>query len=379
MTQSKKLSLAATLTFVGAAVSVFQTNSFFALRSGAAGLRSFCQVGSFDCVAIEMSKYAEIAPGIPLSALAAGWLFAQLGILIHAIVSQSESSARFAFITSSISLLTSLIYIGIMAGVMKVGCILCLTLDALNLLIFGTLFSLKNTKLPNWKLVLGAGVGAIGIMLFLSKVLNPLADISTAQINEYIDSILLSKPVAVSYSPNEIVSGPSDASVTIVKFSDFECPACKMGAQGLHPVLSQYKSKVRFVFKNHPLDNACNRAISRPMHHHACELARIGLCAQASGKFESIYETLFENQEELAKAQASEIYSILKSHGVTNADELKACAGSPETTAKLSKQIEEGLSLGIASTPTFYVNGIKVEGGLPTPAWKVLIERLSQK
>ncbi|MCM0607098.1 MAG: thioredoxin domain-containing protein [Xanthomonadaceae bacterium] len=384
MTKSRKLLIAAALTFVGAAVSVYQTNHYYQLRSGMGGLKSFCQVGSFDCVAIETSRYAELIAGIPLSGLAAGWLFAQFALLLMALVSNSRAAARFAFFQSIVSLGASAVYLGIMAVVIKSWCILCLSLDLINAVNFAILFSAQkqngipvSNDTPLWKHAVGAGLGSLAIMWFLSRSMNPLVDVTPTQMNEYIDSIMLTKPVAVSYTKDEVISGPENAPITIIKFSDFECPACKMGAQAVHPILSEYHDKIKFVFKNHPLDQACNRKITRPLHQRACELARIGLCAQSRGLMEKVYETFFDNQKLVSKV-GTDIFAVLTSHGV-NDSSLKACAASAETAGRLNKQIEEGIALGIGSTPTFYVNGILITGGLPAPAWKILVERLLKK
>lgn len=385
MNSSRKLLTAAALTLVGAAVSVYQTHHFFELRSGMSGLRTFCQIGSFDCVAVELSKYAEIIPGLPLSALAAAWLIVQLVILLMAAFSPSRALTRFAFFQSILSLGTTLVYLGVMAGVLKAWCILCLTLDGINLINFFILFSAQkqsnaqsSSDSLSWKLVLGTGAGTLALAMIFSRALNPMSGISQTQITEYVDSLLLAKPIAVNFTPQEVVSGSAQAPITIIKFSDFECPACKMGAQSIHPVLSQFGDRIKFVFKNHPLDNTCNRKITRPLHKNACLLARIALCAQSQGKMETVYETFFDNQDEIAKGSLDP-FTALATHGISDVNSLKTCAASPETQTKLSKQIEEGIALGIDSTPTFFINGIKIAGGVPAPVWKQLIERLLKK
>lgn len=380
MTLNRKLTVAAGLTIVGAAISIYQTYEFFKVRAGEGALKTFCKAGSFDCVAVEMSKYAEVLPGIPTSALASGWLLAQLIVIIIALLNDSKTARRWAAVQSTVSLATSVVLLYVMVGILKTGCVLCLSLDAVNIANFALLLPfLKEGKSGSedgsmWKLIIGTGVGSVLAMWVLSRALNPLASISEVQIGEYVDSVLLNKPVAVSVTADDVVFGPENAAITIVKFSDFECPACKMGAQGLHPVLKLYPGQVRFAFKNHPLDNTCNRKISRPLHKKACELAKIALCVKQQGKFESYYEIAFENQEEFAKS-STDVYEVLKTHGF-NTDELKACAAKPETAQKLTKQIEEGIAAGVESTPTFFVNGIKIAGGVPTTIWKALIDRL---
>jgi protein-disulfide isomerase len=127
------------------------------------------------------------------------------------------------------------------------------------------------------------------------------------------------------------------------------------------------------VFRNFPLDSGCNRKMERPMHPYACEAAKYVQCANQQGKFEAVYEAFFQNQASFAPGKLSELAAG------TGADtaKLTQCMNAPETAIALSRDIEEGIVLGIQSTPTFFINGHKYEGVLPPEAWKKLIEKLS--
>jgi protein-disulfide isomerase len=166
--------------------------------------------------------------------------------------------------------------------------------------------------------------------------------------------------------------GPDNAPITVVEFSDFQCPHCRIGAQALHAVLGQHPGKVQLIVKAFPLDRKCNRKIESEMHAFACEAAGTVRCAQEQGKFKEIYEALFENQE-LLESKGPRAIAI--EHGL-DAAQLDTCLKNPATQQILTQEIEEGIQLGVAATPTYFVNGHKMEGPNPLAVWNKVIEVL---
>ena len=77
----------------------------------------------------------------------------------------------------------------------------------------------------------------------------------------------------------DFILGPEDARVTLVEFSDFECPYCRNAANGVHDIMEKFDGDVRLVFKNFPLDVACNQQMKEPMHRLACKAATLAWCA----------------------------------------------------------------------------------------------------
>jgi protein-disulfide isomerase len=131
---------------------------------------------------------------------------------------------------------------------------------------------------------------------------------------------------------------------------------------------------VRVVFRNFPLDQACNRKVDRMMHAHACEAARAALCAHQQGKFAAAYEALFQHQESITSGSEGVSLKLVQDAGA-DGSQLNGCVGSPETAAALSRDIEEGINLGISSTPTFFINGHRTMP-MPPAAWGKLIDEL---
>jgi protein-disulfide isomerase len=165
--------------------------------------------------------------------------------------------------------------------------------------------------------------------------------------------------------------GPKNAPITIVKFSDFQCPSCKFGAFALHPILLRYPEKIRLVIRNFPLDPTCNREVPQGGHAHACEAAKIAVCANQQGKFKAVYEQFFEHQDEIA---AGRVHGLAAGLGLDMA-KIDECVTKPETMGAIKADIEEGIKLGVSSTPTFFFNGKKIEGGMPSEVWQKLLEQ----
>jgi protein-disulfide isomerase len=138
--------------------------------------------------------------------------------------------------------------------------------------------------------------------------------------------------------------------------------------------LNRYPGKIKVVFRNFPLDMACNHNMKQPLHTVACEAARVAYCANQQGKFKEVYEDIFENQNDLKPGMPAE---LAKKAGLDEA-KLNACVQSTETQMAIQSDIAEADRLQVQSTPTLFVNGHKVEGGLPIPVWDKLIDAMAK-
>lgn len=159
--------------------------------------------------------------------------------------------------------------------------------------------------------------------------------------------------------------GPENAPVTIIEFSDFECPFCKRGADTVKEVVKEYPDKVRVAFKNLPLD----------FHKNAEPAAKAALAAGKQGKFWEMHDALFENQRTLTE----DFFLKTAEKLGLDMDKFKADMKSPE----IQKQIEEDKQLaqkaGIRGTPGFVINGVKLSGAQPLPRFKEVIDKWLEK
>jgi protein-disulfide isomerase len=160
----------------------------------------------------------------------------------------------------------------------------------------------------------------------------------------------------------------------LVEFADFQCPGCGMAARRMHHLLKTYGDKIQVVFKNFPLDSSCNPHIKSRLHEHACAAAKAAHCAHKQGKFEVMYEKLFQNQRELSQAILSDWAAELKLDKAA----FEACLASPEAEAAVQKDIAQAHTLGLVSTPTFYVAGRKVEGMIDENRLRALLKELGK-
>ena len=160
---------------------------------------------------------------------------------------------------------------------------------------------------------------------------------------------------------NSPSKGPKDAKVTIVEFSDFQCPFCSRGMATMEEVMKAYPNDVRLVFKNLPL----------PMHPQAEPAAKAALAAGKQGKFWEFHDTLFKNQQKLS----DEFFlSEAKNLGL-DIDKFKADMASAEIAQQIEADKKIAASQNINGTPGFFVNGVAVRGAYPTAHFKTIIDR----
>jgi protein-disulfide isomerase len=155
----------------------------------------------------------------------------------------------------------------------------------------------------------------------------------------------------------DFIIGPDDAPVTLVEFSDFECTYCRTAANGVHDTLEKFGDDVRFVFKNYPLDTACNDSMEQPLHRLACEAAVIARCAgeQDPALFWETHDALFREPQ----LTADTLHRIPTDLGL-DLDRLDTCIGAPPAAEAVQADIALGRSLGVSGTPVFFANGKKL-------------------
>ena len=141
--------------------------------------------------------------------------------------------------------------------------------------------------------------------------------------------------------------GPQDAKVTIVEFSDFECPACRQAHFQLNEVLDKFGSQVKFVYRDFPL----------PKHKQALPAAVAAHCAGEQGKYWEMHDQLFKSE----RLDGDQVKNIAGKVGV-DLVKFDACLQEPKRAEEVMKDMADGEKYGVNSTPTFYVNGYLVVG-----------------
>lgn len=156
------------------------------------------------------------------------------------------------------------------------------------------------------------------------------------------------------------ITGSKDAAVTIIEFSDFQCPFCRKSQGVIKQLLQDYRNEVRLVFKHLPLD----------IHAEAFESARAAFCAGEQSLFWQYHDALFA-----AETLSTDGLNRIATELGLSLPKFKACLTSEPSRAAVLKDKREANQYGINSTPTFVVNGKLVRGAISFEEFKTIIER----
>lgn len=158
------------------------------------------------------------------------------------------------------------------------------------------------------------------------------------------------------------IKGSGDAKVTIVEYSDFQCPFCSKASKTIAELEKKYGNKIRIAFKNFPL----------PFHSQARIAAEAAQCVKAQDPklFWKMHDAMFEDQTKLDK---DNLIATAKKIGAKEAD-FKSCIEATPYKAVIDNDMAEGQKLGIKSTPTFFINGKLVSGAQPTEVFTEVID-----
>jgi protein-disulfide isomerase len=157
------------------------------------------------------------------------------------------------------------------------------------------------------------------------------------------------------------VMGPASAKVTVVAFSDFQCPFCSRAVPTLHQIEQDYKGKIRVAFKQLPL----------PFHDKAHLAAEASLAANEQGKFWEMHDKLFANQQNLDRISLEKYAQELG----LDMSKFRSALDSGKFKDRVDRESKEGAAVGATGTPTFFINGHKLVGAQPVDAFKTAIDK----
>ena len=188
-------------------------------------------------------------------------------------------------------------------------------------------------------------------------------------------SIMACGPSEAQQSNNQIITSSGytpeinpnpDAPVQIVKFSDYQCPACKFFVSIEQKIKEDYGDQVSIVTKHFPLS----------MHPYAHVASRSAEAGRKQGKYKEMHDKIFEGQEVWSKGNAERLFIGYAEEIGLDTEVFTADMNSAEMNQIVMEQRKEGVRMGVNATPTFYINGIKVENNPQTyMGFKVLIDR----
>jgi protein-disulfide isomerase len=167
----------------------------------------------------------------------------------------------------------------------------------------------------------------------------------------------LAETVAKIQTANAAVVGDPKAPITVVEFSDFECPVCRNLHDALRGLLPNYP-QVKVIFKDFPIE---------AIHPWARTAALAGRCAyqQDPKAFWKLYDLIYDNQDLISAANVYDKVVDFASSSGLNANTFKACLSAPQAASEVDASLANGTQLEVHSTPTVFVNGRRIVGADP--------------
>ena len=372
----KYLSVLIAFTLLGLISSAVMTKMHFKLATQGLAEKSFCHVGDvFDCDAALASRYSKIETpyGTVLNS-ELGTIFYTLIFagLIYSLIKNSRATLSFMLAASTAALLYNIGMAYISLAKLGILCLMCganyIATIALVLLLpkaLGISYLQVPGFLTNYLTSLfksetqfGAHVGislavlVVGLIFF--RGLAP--EVHAARIDippeQYAAAFkeLPAKEISIQGRP---VWGNPNAKVTLVEFSDFQCPFCRLAAFTLKPYLKEYRNDIQLIYLNYPLDNACNTKLDHPMHPVSCLAAKAGVCAHKQGKFWEYHDLVFENQKRLSRSTLLE----LADQAHLDKSSFEQCLTSEDAAKVVQDDLAQGEVMDVHGTPSLFLNG----------------------
>jgi protein-disulfide isomerase len=177
---------------------------------------------------------------------------------------------------------------------------------------------------------------------------DPRVSVPTENLNQYIYG-----------TDDNYWTGTKQPKITIVEFSDFACPYCKETFPKIREISKKYQNEVKVIFRDYPI-----------VSEYSDDLALAGRCAGEQGLFWVMHDKLFLNQG------INEIDALFNLAGQIGADQTKfeKCFNDEKYIASIQKDYDDGIALNITGTPTWFINGVRIEGNIPYDIFINIIE-----
>lgn len=346
--------------------SIYLTSHYFALKFPT-GLESgsLCNLNSFfNCDKTTLSPASNIG-GVPISifGIIVG-LFVIAGMLIKN--ENYEKTVYSLLILNFVGCVVLFFYSLVILGGLCPFCTLYYIASGLTLFLF---YKKSESYLPHFPIFLVFLAIAL-IAAFVTRMsVNSKLQVSTAVVNDLIKQYYslpnLGEPAVKSEFK---IASAENAPIQMVIFSDFECPACRALSDLMPQILLRYGGKVNIQYFFYPLDNNCNPSMERPMHQYACKAAYVAVCSPVEN-FGVLHDEIFHNQEKIADY----LSDVIKSK------KLETCVADPKTKEKVQSLIAAAAPFNIRSTPSFLLNGVKIEGVLPSDQLFAIMDEILKR
>jgi len=196
-------------------------------------------------------------------------------------------------------------------------------------------------------------------LLIIALVLVSFNYLQTMNLLVKVDSL---NTIPVLKGTGAITGGVGAGELTVVEFSDFQCPFCGRAAPVVRQLREKYGDKINFEYKHFPL---------RSIHPDAQKAAEAAECARDQGQFEVYHDALFANQNGLGISALKEVAAEL---GLATV-KFNNCLDSNEKTDIVEKDFQDGLAKGVTGTPTFFVGDERIGGAVPFETLDAAVQR----
>lgn len=160
---------------------------------------------------------------------------------------------------------------------------------------------------------------------------------------------------------NSFHLGANDPKINIVEFSDFACPFCKSSSPVIRDIVLKYNKDIKLIYRDFPVKQ-----------EYSMDLAMAARCAGEQGLFWPMHDKLFQNQ---GVSEKNQIENLAKEAGVEPV-KFKNCVENKKYLPQIQKDYADATDLKITGTPTWFINGYKVEGDMPKETWEKIINEL---
>ena len=352
------------------------------------GYLSFCDVSAtISCTQVYQSPYAYLF-GIPVALLGALWFVAVLLVLAGGqwgwpSLRESAGGYVFALSTAGLGFVIYMAYTSLV--VLKAVCLMCVVtyIAVAGLFVFsGMRTPFPMTTIPRrlWqdlRAALASPAALALLLVFLVGASTAVAFVpgltarGASAAGQAVDRQSEFTRYWETQPRVQVPVSAEGATILVVKFSDYQCPACAQSYLDYKEILARYQGQypgaIRVVTKDYPLETECNSNMNRDMHQAACEAAVAARLARLKGRGEAMEEWLYTNSVALTPASVRQ--AVREIAGVMDFD-----AQYPAVLNQVKSDIALATVMNIKVTPTFFVNGVKLEGGLPRGYFELALQ-----
>lgn len=209
-------------------------------------------------------------------------------------------------------------------------------------------------------LIIGLGYGVYRFMLSPGQAADGASRLGPQNQGEQLS------PVQIAIGGRAFL-GPADAPITIVEFTDYQCPYCGIHSrENLAKLLEEYQDRLKYVVFNFPITS---------IHPGADRAGQAAECASSQGRFWEYHDMLFQNQG----SQNDEGLKRMARQAGLDGGSFDLCLDSGAQAQRVIKDFQDGQDYGVRATPTFFINGWMVEGLLPFDDFKSIVDQIADR